>query len=254
MLFARKLISNLFFPLPLTIYLLLAGLLLLLFTKRQKTAKVLLTLGCSLLLVFSYGIFTQSLYANLENYCQPVVNIQAVGEMKWVVVLGGGFVADERLPLSSRLSVSSLTRLVEGIRLYRQLPGSKLLVSGGRVFNPTSEAQAMGEMAVALGVPQQDIVEERDSANTQEQASILKDILHQDKFILVTSASHMRRAATLFHKQGLYPMLVPTQHRMSSAPQIHPGVFFPNSGNLQGAETLFYETLGYIWAWWRGQI
>jgi hypothetical protein len=46
-----------------------------------------------------------------------------------IVVLGAGFNADDYLPANSRVSSAYLVRLIEGVRIHRQLPDSRLVVS-----------------------------------------------------------------------------------------------------------------------------
>ena len=41
---------------------------------------------------------------------------------------------------------------------------------------------------------------------------VVKEIVGKDKFILVTSASHMLRAMALFRKQGMEPIPAPTDY------------------------------------------
>ena len=72
-------------------------------------------------------------------------------------MLGGGHVSDPRLPANSQISAAALGRVVEGVRLYKAIPGSKLLLSGGGVFDPVPEAEVMAQIAVLLGVKPQDI-------------------------------------------------------------------------------------------------
>jgi hypothetical protein len=49
-------------------------------------------------------------------------------------------------PVTDQISKSSLTRLVEGIRIHKELPGSKLVLSGGGGFDPMPNARIMAHM------------------------------------------------------------------------------------------------------------
>ena len=69
--------------------------------------------------------------------------------------------------MASQLSGSSLIRLVEGIRLHRELPDTKLILSGGGAFGPMPEAVAMSQVAQTLGVMPQEIIIEEDSPDTE---------------------------------------------------------------------------------------
>src|SRR2546430_11935181 len=48
--------------------------------------------------------------------------------------------------------LDSLYRLVEGIRLHRQIPGSRLVITGGAIFESLSSARVIADLALALGV------------------------------------------------------------------------------------------------------
>ncbi|MCK9263422.1 MAG: hypothetical protein M0R18_06365 [Deltaproteobacteria bacterium] len=56
--------------------------------------------------------------------------------VQWVVVLAGGHVSNESLPVTSQLLDETLVRLAEGIRIQQNLPGARLLVSGGCISSP----------------------------------------------------------------------------------------------------------------------
>ena len=46
-----------------------------------------------------------------------------------ILILGGGHTNDSRLPANNQLSTNALGRLAEGIRIHRELPGSKIITS-----------------------------------------------------------------------------------------------------------------------------
>ncbi|MBA7705698.1 hypothetical protein ES703_114534 [subsurface metagenome] len=63
----------------------------------------------------------------------------------------------------------SLQRLVEGIRLYNLLPGSRLILSGGTAFGDITSAEVMKQVALEVGVPENDILMEPDSMDTKDE-------------------------------------------------------------------------------------
>ncbi|MDT5295219.1 MAG: hypothetical protein QOJ76_2099, partial [Acidobacteriota bacterium] len=171
-----------------------------------------------------------------------------------IVVIGGGSSADEGLPTAARLSEASLERLVEGVRLQRQLQGSRLLLSGGSVYGSGSDAETMQALALELGVEPGALALDRDSPDTESQAQAVKSQLGGEEFFLVTSASHMPRAVALFRKAGTNPLPAPT-HFLSQESHGHsPADFFPGTSGLRKAETSVYEYLGIAWAKLRGKI
>lgn len=251
----KKVVAPLFFPVPLSCELLLIGLILLWFTQKQKAGKVLVTAGVILLLLCGYRTMPQLLLSPLENKYPPL-NAQNM-HVEWIVVLGGGHVSDSRLPASSELSDDSCLRVVEAIRLWRKIPGAKLLFSGGKAFDPRTDAGVMSQMAQDLGVPADSISLEDRSRDTSEEAQFLEPVVGKKPFILVTSASHMLRSMDLFVKRGMNPIAAPAGFRARQIPEggtLSPSTFYPSSGNLGNVERAVYELLGLAWETLNGRI
>jgi uncharacterized SAM-binding protein YcdF (DUF218 family) len=250
----KKIVAPFLFPLPLCLLLLVTGLALLWLTRRQRAGKLLVTAGVALLTALSYGFVSERLVVSLERRHAPAdVRAVASRQYRWVVVLGAGTSADAELPAATRLSEASLARLVEGVRLHRALPGSRLVVSGGPVFGSGSDAEAMRDLAVELGVEPSSIVTEAESPDTESQAVNLRPVVGEEEFLLVTSASHMPRSLALFEKAGTKPAPAPA-HFTAQRGGLSPSSFFPGSGGLRRAETAFHEYLGLAWAKLRGRI
>ena len=176
------------------------------------------------------------------------------GRVRWVVVLGGGSSSDRTLPEATRLSEASLARLVEGVRLQRQLPGSRLLLSGGSVFGSDPDAETMRALAVGLGVDPASLVLDAVSPDTETQAEVVRAQLGAEEFLLVTSASHMHRSVSLFRKAGTNPLPAPAHFLAQRGGGLAPGDFFPGSGGLRRAEMVAYEYLGLAWSKIRGRV
>jgi uncharacterized SAM-binding protein YcdF (DUF218 family) len=230
----------------------------LLFTRRWRRAgRRLVVAGVGGLILFSMGPFSSWLLLPLEGRYPPLHDSQALPEaerIQYVVVLGGGHIADPNLPATSQLNPTTLTRLVEGIRLYRQAAGRRLVVSGGRVFGPAANAELMAEIARGLGVPDEDLVVEAVARDTESEARELADMLGQEPFIMVTAASHMPRAVALFRKRGLHPIPAPAPFRYRRAQGWSPGALFPHHARLGNARRAVYEYLGLAWGWLRGAL
>jgi uncharacterized SAM-binding protein YcdF (DUF218 family) len=251
----KKLVAPFLMPVPFCLALVLAGLLLLWFTRRQRAGKWLTTAGAVALLLLGYGFASNGLLASLERRYAPIADAGALGRpVRWVVVLGGGTSADETLPATARLSEGSFARLVEGVRLQRQLPGSRLLLSGGSIFGSGSDAEAMRALALELGAEPASLVLDNVSPDTETQAEVVRAQLGADEFLLVTSASHMPRAVALFRKAGTNPTPAPTHFLVQKNHGLSPSDFFPGSGGLRRAETATYEYLGLAWAKVRGKV
>src|SRR5699024_10003189 len=163
------------------------------------------------LFVASTGPWSRNGVISLENDYPVLENPPAAAD--WVVVLGGGVNSDPKLPPVKRLTSSSNARLLEGLRIYRALPHAKLILSGGLPnVKPDSitTADAMANVAVRWGIPEQDIVLDRFADNTEAEAkAVAGKVESDDLVIVVTSASHMPRALALFDAQHIAAVPAP---------------------------------------------
>jgi uncharacterized SAM-binding protein YcdF (DUF218 family) len=205
------------------------------------------------LAVLSYGWISHPLLRSLEHVYPPPSDATVAG-VKWVVVLGGGTSSDPSLPITSRATGTTIARLVEGIRLHRQIPGSRLLLSGAAVFGSGSDAELMAVLAVALGVAPTSIVLDDESPDTETQAVRVADIVKDEPCIVVTSAWHMRRAIALFAKAGLSPVPAPTNYLARANRELGPSDFLPDVNGLARAQIVWSEYVGLTWSRLRGRV
>lgn len=239
-------------PLPVSLALLIAGLGLLIFNRR-KAAIVCSCLGIGILVVLGYGVFTKQVLFSLERSYIPLsverLTPKVRDQIRYVVVLGSGHISDPALPKTAQIGESSLYRLVEGIRLYRLLPGSKLVISGGVIPDPVTNARVVCDVALQIGIPLQDTIVEEGPSDTIEEARSLQGLLGNTPFILVTSAVHMKRAVKIFHDFGMWPVPAPTDFIIKNRPggSIESGL--PNCRNLWISQRVIYEWLGELWRW-----
>jgi len=255
----KKIVSQFLFPVPFSLGLALVGLFLLWFTQKKTAGKILATVGVLLLLMLGYGQVAgralaplERIHPALEGQLAPEEPLPQVG---YIVVLSSGVTTDDALPLTSQFTAATLSRTVEAVRLYHQIPGAKLLMSGGGTrYDDTPEAVVMADLAQQLGVPQDDILVEPASDDTKDQARIIADMIGDAPFLLVTSAWHMRRSVALFQQQGLDPIPAPTDHLVKSGGKLTPDAFFPSAFDLVLARRAIYEYLGLGWGRLRGLL
>jgi len=255
----KKIIGPLLLPVPFCSFLIIAGLVLLWASRRQKAGKILVSIGSLLFILFGYGVSTRWLLGPLERQNPPILMASSVTSndaqpVKWIIVLGGGGSYSSQLPSPSQLSNASLTRLLEGIRLQRQLPGSKLILSEGNIFGSGPVAEVMGQVAVDLGVRREDLVLETQSQDTESQAALTLPLVRTERFFLVTSAYHMPRSIALFRKLGMNPIAAPTDFESLSAESWGPSALYPSAGGLRKAELAVHEYFGLAWAKLTGKI
>ena len=250
----KKIVAPLFFPLSIGLSVYLVGVVFLWFTRRPKAGKIFVSVAFAFLLFISYGIISDVPLTHLENKYPPLTDLSDYANVKWVVVLGGGHTSDPKLPANSQISSPSLMRLVEGIRIYKNIPESKMILSGGKGFDPVPNAKIMAKVALVLGVQEKDIVLEQTSKDTKDEALLIKMMVHEDDFILVSTASHMPRAMAMFKKLNMRPIPAPTDYSIKDGSAIAPISFFPRSSKIHNAEKAFYEYLAIAWAKLKGQI
>jgi uncharacterized SAM-binding protein YcdF (DUF218 family) len=176
-----------------------------------------------------------------------------------MVVLGNGTVSYEHYGLA----VESLTRrtaynAIEGARLYRLLQPELVVASGGfadpKVLR-RSEAEALRDVLVSLGVPRDRIVIEPQSWNTASQAAHVAPLLRaHPRFALVTTPIHMARAMALFEHHGLRPVAAPSPIDYTTLEESTLLRFVPSANALRASELSMYEYLGLVYAQSRGWL
>lgn len=263
--FLKKLISQFLYPLSTALILLTIGLIFLFLTRYQKLGKVLSLLCLCILLMVSYKPVALKFLYHLERQALPLLKdastqpIANLPEAPWIVVLSSGHAIDPALPATSQLSIHALARLVEGIRVHRLLPQSKLLLSGGPLINRRSNGSVMATAAQSLGVSKDAIVIGPLALDTQGEAMALRERLGQSPFILVTSALHMQRSVGLFTKLGMQPVPSPAAYMTRDVENMNkrapaPGNFFPQAHMLEASTQAIHEYIGTLWAKLRGRI
>lgn len=249
----KRVLGDLLQPLPVLLLAVAAGVALQAL-RRRRTGAAVLAAAAALLACLGYGWPADGWLRDLEWRHPPLADAAPHRGVRWVVVLGGGVVSDPRLPVTGQLTEGAQLRVVEGVRLYRQLAGAKLLVSGGPVFDDVPESRALAGLAAALGVPPADIVEDSLSLDTEQQAMEVRRVTGGDSLLLVTSAYHMPRSMALFRKAGLPCLAAPTHFLAKRRTRPSPDRLFPNSGAIRRAEVLCHELVGMAWARLRGAI
>lgn len=237
-------------PLPLLLSLIALGLLLVWFSRFQKSGKIIITVGWLMLLLLSLQPVADGLLRPIEN---KYPTWQGKQKVEYVVVLGGGYTWDANWAPSSNLINNSLPRLNEGIRLWRANPGSKMIFTGAAAkTNPVSTAEAGARVAESLGVPRSAIITLDSPKDTEEEAAAVKQAIGDVPFLLVTSASHLPRAMVFFQQAGLHPLPAPANQLAINAPLNLWERIIPSPAWLMHSDRAGYETLGRLWQWLKG--
>lgn len=243
----KKIVGSFLSPLSFGLFISMTGLLILTFTKRQKTGKIMIAAGLLFIILLSSSIGSYALLGPLENRYPPV-DIKNLKEIKYIVVLGGGQDVSPGVPPLGQLGQSSRARLFKGIGLHKKLPGSKLVLSGGPGFEAVPVSETMARAAIMLGVKENNIITETEANDTYDEAKLLKPMLGETPFILVTSASHMLRSVAFFKKFGMSPIPAPANFMAKKPNWRKPKTYFPRSRYLRMSELALHEYLGLLWS------
>lgn len=183
----------------------------------------------------------------LEDQHPPMM-LQAVPQAEAIVVLGGGVSPAGHGELYPNLE-SGADRAWHAARLFHASKAPLVLLTGGSDpdHSATSEAEALKQFMVDLGVPDRSIVLEQRSRNTSQNGAYSAEILAGhgvNRVLLVTSAYHMPRAKGLFEAQGLEVIPVATDHEVLSRPLWRS--LLPDTGALDGSSRAIKEIIGRL--------
>lgn len=237
---------------PLTIFwiILLTGIVLY-FIKRKRTGLGLVFFSVLWLAIISTPFLPHLLVSSLEKRFPPLFELQKLptNDTVYILVLGGGHMENVNLPPNDQLSLSSVSRLLEGIRLHRLSLGSRMVFSGITRDHKYSHATVLKQSALSMGVEEKDISLLPSSVNTQAEAlDYTKKFGTKNTLILVTDAIHMPRAMFLFRKAGQTPIPAPTNHLVKSNLKMGIEDWGPSSENIAMMEYAMHEMLGIVWA------
>lgn len=141
-------------------------------------------------------IFAALLFTPLIQYlAQPLIVKDTLKPADAIVVLGGGWQEQ------GELGVSTQERYRYGIKLFQKGYGKYIIFTGGNLRGTPSEAEAMAELALNEGFPEESIIKETNAESTWENALFVKKLLqdnHLQSVVLVTSPYHALRAKEMF--------------------------------------------------------
>jgi len=219
----KKVLSAFLMPLSIGLILFVIGLMFL-YISKYKRAKLFLTLSFLWIIMVSYSPFSNAILSPLES---QHTKLEQDVPVKYILLLGGDFKG----------------RSHEAVKLYQQIKNAKIITSGYPGSAKISEARSSAIKLMELGISKEDILMQEEPKDTQEEAMNIKNIVGEEPFILVTAAYHMPRALELFKKEGLNPIVAPTNF-MSKKTQF---ISAPNGSDLRKSEIAFHEYLGKYW-------
>jgi len=198
-------------------------------------------------LFFFFGnvvIFNEVLSNQEPAYVEPAAHDIAV-------VLGG--YADHNAHGADIEFFSSVDRINVALALYKKGLVKKLLISSGahpEGHPEWNEATLTAHWLMDCGVQAEDLILEERSINTHQNALFSKEILdsirHQGPVLLITTATHMRRAEACFLKQGIKVETVAVDHHSSKLPYGFWDYLIPSMRNVIDWEVIIKEWVGLL--------
>lgn len=197
--------------------------------------------------LWSLPVVSDWLRGTLERQ-SAVVSVPDVPEVEAIVVLGGGVTPPSiggRLPNLE----AGADRVWFGAQLFHAGKAPLVVLSGGSnpEFSAFSEAEAMAQLMVALGVGRDVLLLEEVSRNTSQNAAFTTALLAEvgvSRIVLVTSAVHMPRALARFEAEGLSVFAAATDYQALARPGWQR--WLPDTRALDGSAKAIKEWVG-LW-------
>jgi uncharacterized SAM-binding protein YcdF (DUF218 family) len=220
------------------------------FDKNAKRKQRLVLAALLLFFVLGNSFLVNKLMGLWET---PPIDNKTMPHYKFGIVLGGISYYDSQL---KRLHFQrSSDRIFQALDLYHQHKIDKIFISGGAgyISKPyETEAVFIREYLLKIGVPDSAIVIESKSKNTIENALYTRQKLHElkqfsatQKYLLITSGYHMKRAMACFKKQG-FNVDAYSVDGASGEQKMQPDeLLIPNFSAFQNWDVLIHEWIGY---------
>ncbi len=168
------------------------------------------------------------------------------------VVLGGHMVTMDH-STDRRIFRAPADRVIQALELYKQDRVFSIILSGGPshpLHQSEFEAAWLRDFLLVAGVPHDDILVDSTSRNTYENAKNVAMILQQagiqDTVLLITSASHMRRAAASFREAGIAIHTYPADKWVGSRRYDLEHLLVPDTDALLKWRILVHEMIGWV--------
>jgi uncharacterized SAM-binding protein YcdF (DUF218 family) len=226
--------------------------------RARRLGRYWLTVLATAYLIFSLPLGADVLVWGLARGFGSIASASEANGATAVVVLTAGSPVYSHLGREMEVgSEATALRALEAARIYHMLSSPLVVASGGLMPERTrSEAALLADALVSLGVPADRIIQETRSMSTREHALFVPPLLRKhgvERFVLVTSPTHIRRAVRAFEAQGLRPVASMSAMR-SSRPGRTVNDWWPGGHDLSISAQAIYNHFGLVYYWSRGWI
>ena len=175
------------------------------------------------------------------------------------MIILGGVILPAITEMRGQISLNdSAERLTAAVELAQQYPETRIVFSGGN--GDLIGGRPEGDFAIhffeSLGVARGRITVENQSRNTAENALYSKRLINPkpgERWLLITSATHMPRAVGAFRQVGFPVEPFPVDYLTTGRRQIwqvHNSIF----GGMRVTDTAVHEWLGLLIYWITNRI
>ncbi len=264
--FISRSLELIFSPLGILTFVTLAGVVLSFSKRRLHAGRRLLICAGILFLLFLFSPLAQFLMLRLERQYPPLISPPESPKTDQIVMLAGYAEENPGIPVTSDISEQTVLVLSEGLRLYRIIPGAKLITSGGVARSGDKPVAAiMADFLQQMGAPAKDLIVEGNSRNTYENLVEVKKIVGSRPFILVALGCDLKRAAAVAGKLKMQVIPAPAglwavqHHRTDMSFSEKIADFFvsfahPSLTNLLKLQWAWHEYNGLLWYRLLGRI
>lgn len=244
-----KIVAFLLIPSNILIALVIVGALLL-YTRFFRTSRWLIVLGSVLIVFIGLSPVGPILLGVLENRF-PAWD-ETRGAPTGFIILGGALDPDMSAVRGTPVLDGSAERLTIVAELARRFPTAKVIFSGGSgsLLGGEAEADYVVPLLESFGVAKDRVAIERRSRNTAENAEFSKALAAPksgERWVVVTSGTHMPRAIGAFRAAGFDVEAYPVDWRTSGAPAAFNinSAFVAGLNNFDAATREFIGLLAY---------
>lgn len=224
------------------------SLLLALFLKNKRWKRISLITTVVLFFLFTNDFIINEIFKRWE--IPPTAFAQVKGSYDVGIVLTG--IANLQIEPNDRVYFDKgADRIIHALELYKRGKIQKILISGGTgsLDRPDlTEANELVKVLRLYNMPDEDIIVENESRNTYENAilsaGILKEKFPDGRFLLITSAFHLRRAQACFDKSGIETDVFSTDFYTHPTSFTIDSMIIPNEKAFVKWQTLVREILG----------
>jgi uncharacterized SAM-binding protein YcdF (DUF218 family) len=222
------------------------------FRKRNRISLQIIAAGTVVLVIGGLSGMTYESARAREHAYQPLNVTSSLdgNQPALIIVLGTGFNPDPELPPNSQVSSTFHSRLLEGIRILRQHPNSRLLVSIAGDADAETKHSFFDQMIELLQLDPSRVSIMTEAASTADEADEAARQRKNEQIVVVSSAGHMMRAMEIFEDKGLEPVAAPSEFWFpragSPGDKIWPR-WIPSTNGINSNHQWLYETAASLW-------